>query len=168
MQSACLDSRQGSCFFPLPEPDVPGTWLDEKRLRKLALAFLILGVVVRCLRYFLRFPLWEDEAFLCVNLLDRDYAGLTESLEYHQVAPVFFLWLELTLTKILGFNELSLRLISFVASIGSLVLFWRLARKCLTGVPQLLAIALFSVTYAGIRYSAEAKPYGLDLFFALM
>src|SRR5262249_2349276 len=66
------------------------------------------------------------------------------------------------------FNELSLRLISFVASIGSLVLFWRLARKCLTGVPQLLAIALFSVTYAGIRYSAEAKPYGLDLFFALM
>ena len=35
-------------------------------------------------------------------------------------------------------------------------------------MPRLLAVAVFSVTYATIRYSAEAKPYGVDLFVALV
>lgn len=56
----------------------------------------------------------------------------------------------------------------FLAGLGSIVLYWRLVQRCLTGVPRLLAMAVFSVTYATIRYSAEAKPYGIDLFVALV
>jgi hypothetical protein len=169
MEQASLQSLEHrSPLFPLTSPEDSSSLLDSRRLRKWTLALLILGLAARCVRYFLRFPLWEDEAFLCVNLLDRDYAGLTESLEYHQVAPVLFLWLQLALTKLLGYHEMSLRLVSFLSGVGSLLLFWHLARRCLTGLPQLLAVALFSVTYACIRYSAEAKPYGLDLFVALV
>jgi hypothetical protein len=135
---------------------------------QLVLVFIVLGVVARCVRYFLRFPLWEDECFLSVNLIDRDFVGLLQPLSYHQVAPVFFMWVQLAVVKVLGFNEMSLRLVPFLAGLGSILLFWRLACQCLTGLPRLLAVAVFCVTYASIRYSAEAKPYGIDLFVALV
>jgi hypothetical protein len=154
--------------LPLASPEGSDSWLNQSRLDRWILAFVVLGLAARCVRYFLRFPLWEDECFLCVNLMDRDYRGLMAPLTYHQVAPLFFLWLQLTVIKLLGFHELSLRLIPFLAGLGNILLFWRLARTCLNGVPRLLAIAIFSVTYATIRYSAEAKPYGVDLFVALI
>jgi hypothetical protein len=155
-------------LLPLPDPEGSHPLLGRRRLDQLVLAFVVLGVVARCVRYFLRFPLWEDECFLCVNLIDRDFAGLLQPLNYHQVAPVFFLWVQLAVVKVLGFNEMSLRLVPFLAGLGSILLFWRLACRCLTGLPRLLAVAVFCVTYATIRYSAEAKPYGIDLFVALV
>jgi hypothetical protein len=161
-------ARVGEALLPLPDPQGSRPLLSQRRLDQLVLAFIVLGVVARCVRYFLRFPLWEDECFLCVNLIDRDFRGLLEPLTYHQVAPVLFLWVQLAVVKVLGFNEMSLRLVPFLAGLGSMLLFWRLACRCLTGLPRLLAVAVFSVTYATIRYSAEAKPYGLDLFVALV
>src|SRR5947209_11530622 len=159
---------QTAPLFPLPSPEGSTPWLTPRQLNRWVLAFMILGLVARCVRYFLRFPLWEDECFLCANLIDRDFAGLLEPLNYHQAAPVLFLWIQLAVTKLLGYSELSLRLVPFLAGLGSIVLFWRLVKRCLTGVPQLLAMAVFSVTYATIRYSAEAKPYGIDLCVALI
>lgn len=129
--------------------------------------FLVLGLVARSLRYLLRFPLWEDECFLCVNFIHRGYWELLKPLDYAQVAPQLFLWIELTATKLLGFNELSLRLFSFVCGLTSLWLFTRLVLKLLQGLPQLLAVAMFCVSYPGIRYSAEAKQYGADLLVGL-
>ncbi len=155
-------------LFPLATPEGPSPLLSPLRLDQLVRAFVVLGLVARCVRYFLRFPLWEDESFLCVNLIDRDFRGLMQPLDYHQVAPVFFLWMQLGVVKLLGFSELSLRLVPFLAALGSLLLFWRLARQCLEGLPRLLAVAVFSVTYGTIRYAAEAKPYGVDLFVALV
>ena len=46
--------------------------------------------MLRLTRYLLRFPLWEDEAMLSANLLDRGYGGLLQPLHYCQVAPTFF------------------------------------------------------------------------------
>jgi hypothetical protein len=155
-------------LFPLATPEGSAAWLTPRRLDRWVLVFVILGLTARCVRYCLRFPLWEDECFLCCNLLDRDYRGLMQPLNYHQVAPLFFLWIQLAVVKLLGFNELSLRLVPFLAGLGNILLFWRLAVRCLDGVPRLLAVAVFSVTYATIRYSAEAKPYGVDLFVALV
>jgi Dolichyl-phosphate-mannose-protein mannosyltransferase len=155
-------------ILPLASPEQDHPWLTPRQLDRWVLAFVILGLTARCVRYFLRFPLWEDECFLCVNLIDRDFRGLMQPLNYRQVAPLFFLWMQLAVTKLFGFNELSLRLVPFLSGLGSIVLFWRLARSCLDGVPRLLAVAVFSVTYATVRYSAEAKPYGVDLFVALV
>jgi hypothetical protein len=155
-------------LLPLASPEGASPWLTPRRLDRWVLAFVILGLAARCVRYFLRFPLWEDECFLCVNLIDRDFRGLMQPLIYHQVAPLFFLWMQLAVVKLFGFNELSLRLVPFLAGLGNILLFWRLAHRCLDGVPRLLAVAVFSVTYATIRYSAEAKPYGVDLFVALV
>jgi hypothetical protein len=168
--SSRLQGETGAAapLLPLASPEGSRAWLTPRQLDRWVLAFVVLGLVARCVRYFLRFPLWEDESFLCANLIDRDYAGLLDPLNFHQTAPMLFLWLQLTVTKVLGFHELSLRLLPFLASLGSIVLFWRLVERCLDGVPRLLAMAVFSVTYATIRYSAEAKPYGIDLFIALV
>jgi hypothetical protein len=164
--SPTIETQPPMTVLESPEGDQP--LLSVRQAEQWTLAFVILGLAARCLRYILKFPLWEDETFLCANLIDRDYVDLLNPLNYHQVAPVCFLWIQLTVVKLLGFHELSLRLVPFLVSIGSLILFWRLAKRCLTGLPQVLAVAVFSVTYATIRYSAEAKPYGLDLFVALV
>ena len=126
------------------------------------MAFVCLGVAVRLIRYLLRFPLWGDEALLAVNFLNRDFAGLMRPLDCHQVAPLLFLWTELTAVKLLGFNEWSLRLFPILCSIASLFLFHRLARQLLSGTALVLAVAIFAVSYSGIRYAAEVKPYGVD------
>jgi len=129
---------------------------------------MVLGITARSVRFLLRFPLWEDESFLCVNLATRGYLELLGPLEYDQVAPFLFLWVQSTLVKLFGFSEFSLRLFSFACGIGSLFLFRHLASRLLRGGALLTAVAVFAVSYAGIRYSAEAKPYGSDLFVSLV
>jgi len=125
--------------------------------------FLVVGVAIRVIRYLLRFPLWGDEAMLAVNFLDRDYASLMQPLNFHQVSPLLFLWIELTAVKLLGFREWSLRLFPLLCSVSGMFLFHRLARLLLRGPTLVLSMGIFAVTYSGIRYAAEVKPYGVDL-----
>src|SRR5947208_1090679 len=82
-----------------------------RRLSRWLLLLLVLGVAQRLLRYLLRFPIWGDEAFICLNLMDRDYVGLTQPLRFDQVAPVLFLWGEAVVSRLLGGSELALRLL---------------------------------------------------------
>lgn len=164
-----MDDKNSSVIsLPLPSPEAANGILNPRRLEQWTLAFLLLGLLARCVRYFLRFPLWEDECFLCANLADRDFRGLLDPLNFHQVCPLLFLWLQLAVTKVFGYSEMTLRLLPFLASIGSMLLFYRLSKICLTGLPRLIAVAVFSVTYAMVRYSAEAKPYGIDLLISLV
>ncbi|HVX64473.1 MAG TPA: hypothetical protein VHC19_27870 [Pirellulales bacterium] len=130
-------------------------------------ACLALGIAARAVRFLLRFPLWEDECFLAVNFIDSSYLDLLKPLNYHQVAPLAFLWIELSAVKLFGFSEWSLRLWPFACSIGGLLLFRHLAGRLLRGLPLVLAVAVFAMAYAGVRYAAEAKPYGPDQFVAL-
>ena len=123
--------------------------------------------VLRLTRYLLRFPLWEDEAMLSANLIDRGYRDLLQPLHYCQVVPTLFLWGQLTIVKLLGFNEYSLRLIPFLCGLVSLPLFRHVAGRLLQGAARVLAVGLFAVAYPMTRYAAEAKPYGCDLLIAL-
>ena len=77
-------------------------------------AFVGLGVLLRVARYPMDYPLWWDEAFVAVNFIRRDYVDLLRPLDYGQVCPILFLWCELTLVKLLGFSEWSLRLFPLV------------------------------------------------------
>ncbi len=130
--------------------------------------FVALGVAARCLRFLICAPLWPDEAFLAASYLDHGYLQmLTEPLSYHQVAPPGYLWIQLTIVKLFGFHEYSLRILSLIAGIASLFVFRRLAAQLTDGAAYLFCVAVFSVAYPAIRYSTEAKPYGIDLFVGL-
>ncbi len=142
-------------------------WLNSTWSNRLLWTFVLLGLSARLVRYLLRFPLWPDEAYLATNFLDRDYLGLLAGLDNHQVAPLLFLWTQLTVVKLLGFSEYTLRLFPLVCGIGSLLLFADLARRLLKGLPLLLAVGCFAGAYALIRYSCDAKPYSSDVLVAV-
>jgi hypothetical protein len=54
---------------------------------------ILLGAVLRLRQYLLNRSLWADEASLAVNLVNRSFGELTELLDYHQAAPVGFLFI---------------------------------------------------------------------------
>jgi hypothetical protein len=137
-------------------------------LETAAWGFVAFGIALRLVRYLLCFPLWGDESMLAVNFLNRGYAELVNPLEYNQICPLLFLWIELSAVKLLGFSEYSLRLFPALCGVASVFLFRALARRLLSGSAFLLAVAIFSVSYFPIRHGAEVKPYAVDLAAALM
>src|SRR5262245_27189531 len=136
--------------------------------RSWLLLLLALGMASRLVRYLLQFPIWGDEAFVCLNLMDRDYVGLTRTLRFDQVAPLLFLWGEAVVYRLLGGSELALRLLPLLAGVGSLLLFGRLAFAALRPSAALLAIGILAVSYYPVRHSCEVKPYAFDLFLSLL
>ena len=155
-------------FTPLdPFPAATGMF-GADRLAQIAWAFVVLGIVIRAVRFLLNFPLWPDEAYLAHNFLDRGYLDLLRALDYAQVAPLLYLWVQKTVVMICGFSEYSLRLYAFLGSIASLLLFRHLAGRLLQGIARLMAIGTFAVAYPLIRYAAEAKPYGSDMLVTLV
>jgi hypothetical protein len=133
-----------------------------------AAALVAVGLAARLVRYFLQTPIWGDEAFVCVNFLERDYLGLTRALTHAQVAPVLFLLSELTAFRLLGSSELALRLVPHLAGVLSLGLFWHLARATLTPRAAVLAAGLLAVAHWPVAMSAFVKPYSMDLLMALV
>ncbi len=131
-------------------------------------SILTIGIAARLLRYGLRFPLWGDECLLAANFLDRGFLALLRPLNYHQVAPVTFLWLELAATKCLGFTEYSLRLVPLLAGITSPILLYRFAKRQLEPMAALFAVGFFAVSSYAIRHSAEVKPYAIDSLVTLI
>ena len=140
-------------------------WSDRRTARWLA-GFMILGLVLRLVRFGLNHPLWRDEAFLVANVIDRDFLGLLLPLDFGQVCPIGFLWLEKGISLLLGCGERSLRLLPTVASVASLVLFRHLAGRLLRGRALMLAVAILAVGFTPIRYGGEVKPYETDFLLA--
>lgn len=135
----------------------------------MCLAVIAVGVAWRVVRYLAAFPIWGDEAMLLVNLIERDYLGLTRPLRHEQVAPLLFLWVEKTALLAIGPAEQSVRLVPFLAGLAGLaglLAFWRACRVGLPPAVANLALAILAVSYYPIRHSVEVKPYALDLLLA--
>ncbi len=131
-------------------------------------AFIGLGALAQLTRYLLRFPLWDDEAFLAVSYFDRNFWQMLQPLEYHQVAPLLYLWVQWSVMQLFGVNEYSLRLFSLVCGLSSLGLFGWVSGQLSRGIPRRLAVGMFCVAYPVTRYAVEAKQYAADLMVALL
>lgn len=131
-------------------------------------AFVALGAGLRLVRYALGSPLWWNEAFVGVNLLKRGYADLLRPLDYGQVCPVGFLWVEKAATDLLGFSEWTLRLAPLICGLAALGLFARVAGRFAAGSGGTLAVAVLAVAYHPIRLASEVKPYATDLLASLV
>lgn len=165
-----LHGPRGPLAYPGPVDLLPEgrELLPRVWERRLFWAFLALGIAARFIRYALRFPLWEDECFLVLNLADRGYSDLLMPLDCHQAAPLLFLWVELAVVKLLGYSEMALRLVPQVASAAGLLVAAHVARRLTKGTALLVAVAVLSVAYPSIRYAAEAKQYGTNLLAAVV
>ena len=117
--------------------------------------------------YLMNYPLWWDEAFVAVNFIRRDYVDLLRPLDYGQVCPILFLWCELTVVRILGFSEWSLRLFPVVCAIVSVFLFRHVTGRVVRGLP-LFGGRDLAVSFHPIIHAADVKPYASDLMAALI
>lgn len=133
------------------------------------MAWVLLGVHLlwRCVRWVQGFPIWGDEAFVAVNFWDRGYAELVRPLEYGQIGPLLWLWLEKAMFDLFGPWERALRLPAFFGGIGAALLFFRLAFQLLPTRAAVLGFAVFAASYYPVRHGAELKPYSTDLLVAL-
>ena len=134
----------------------------------LAWCLIFMGFLVRLVQYLSNRSLWSDEVNLALNIIDRSYLELTQTLDYNQAAPLGFLWLEKLATQILGNSEYALRLLPFVAGIISLDVFYRLSRLYSSSLGGVIAIALFACGRYTIYFATELKPYSSDVAIALI
>lgn len=141
---------------------------NPRRVDRWTWWFVGLGAAALSIRYLLCFPLFLDEAFLSVNYLDRGPAALIGPLDYRQVCPLGFLWVQWTIQSLLGFTEYALRLFPLVCGLASLAAFRHLAGLVLAGQDRLLAVGIFSAAYPLVRYSSQAKPYSADVLVAVL
>ena len=123
----------------------------------------VLGIVLRIRQFAFDRSLWNDEADLALNLIDRGYIGLTRQLALDQGAPIGFLWMEKTATEIFGPSEYALRLVPLLAGIGSVLLFRSLTSRIFPPLAGAVALGLFAVSPTLVYFSSETKQYGVDV-----
>jgi len=151
------------------QPPAAAHAADADGLRPLCLALLLLGAALRLWQYAAGASQWLDELALSRGILGLSWpALLSEPLPFAQVAPKGFTLLEKAGTELWGASDLGLRLLPLISSLAALWLFSRLARRVLAHPAAVaLAIALFALQPALIRYAAQVKPYASDLAVAL-
>lgn len=147
------------------------TWLRWRRwspasrdVFQLAAVIVVAGVLLRVWHILGGRSLWLDEAMVAASIAQRDWAGLMLPLDDVQVAPVGWLFMEKGALEFLGGGDLVLRLPQFLAGVAALVLFSVAARRMLATSGFLISVALFALSPLLVRYSAEVKPYGMDVF----
>lgn len=144
---------------------------------------LLLAVALRTAQYLAAREFWFDEACLAVDTMNASYRDLFGPLPYNRVSPIAFLIGVKTLTVLFGTGEYAFRLLPFVSSILSVVLFFALARRVATvnaaqGGSALktavrwdivvIALAFFAVSKHAIYYASELRHYSTDLFFTCL
>lgn len=105
---------------------------------------------------------------VAINFFDSSYTDLFSPLEYGQIAPLGWLWLEKLMFDLGGGSVLLMRLPAFIAGSVSVVLFWQVAQRFVEQRSALFALAVFCASYYPMRYSIEVKPYAFDLLVALL
>ena len=124
---------------------------------------LLLGFVLRLRQYLTGRSLWLDEAMLALNIVNRDFVGLSQPLDYNQGAPLGFLLVEKFFNIMFGKHELVLRFFPFIMGVAALGLFYLLLRHTTTGISLLAGLISFAVGPELIYYSSEVKQYIVDV-----
>ncbi|MDB5313590.1 MAG: hypothetical protein JWO38_7792 [Gemmataceae bacterium] len=156
--------------FPWLIAHPPEADLDRRAyvrmVRRITVLLVVVGLAARLVRFVVGAALWGDEVAIGLNVVTRDFEGLTRPLDWMQVAPVLFLWAERAVVLGFGACEWSLRLLPFLAGAGGLLLFWDFARRVVPPTAAALAVGVLAVGRWPVYLSGTAKPYSGDLFWS--
>ena len=108
---------------------------------------ILLGIFLRLRQYLLNRSFGADEASLALNLVARNFHELTQLLDYHQAAPIGFLFIEKLSILIFGNHELTMRLFPVLAGIISIYLLYKIARASF-GMAGLFSVFIFSISWS--------------------
>src|SRR5712692_10219939 len=126
------------------------------------------GALLRLIPYLFNRSLWLDESMLALNVINRSFFQLLKPLDYNQGSPLGFLMLERLAVQVFGTSEYTLRLFPLFCGILSILLFYRLAKLCVTPKAVPIALGLFAISGPLVYYSSEAKQYSSDVAIALL
>ncbi len=124
---------------------------------------MFLGFVLRINQYLYKSSIWQDEAVLALNIINRSFFGLFKPLSFDQSAPAGFLVLIKIMVNFFGNNEYSLRFFTLFAALTSIVLFYFLGKRFLLGKNLIFALMFFVFSTPLITYSNMLKQYSVDL-----
>jgi len=109
--------------------------------------------------------LWTDEAWVALAALKDTPAA---ALAAGESTPPLYLLTVWALAQAFGGSEAVLRSLSLVFGLGTLVLFWPLARR-LTPLPaSLMGLAMVAFSPITVYFAKELKQYSGDAFFAVL
>jgi 4-amino-4-deoxy-L-arabinose transferase-like glycosyltransferase len=128
---------------------------------------LCLGSAFCIVRFLHRPSLWLDEAMLSDNIVARSFWGLTQPLDYLQLAPIMFLWVERLMVTLLGPNEWALRFLPLLSAIALPPLAFVIAQKLVPRHCAVIAPLTLAVSPAIIHFAIETKPYASDALIGL-
>jgi hypothetical protein len=80
-----------------------------------------------------------------------------------QSTPVLLLLLERAAAAALGANEITLRVIPWLAALASACILADIFRRLFSPPLAMLGVVLFSANYWAVKYAQQVKPYGTDL-----
>jgi len=148
------------------------TWTTVRNIRTpnwsaIYWGLILFGIFLRTSQFLFNRSLWRDEAALALNVTHRSFGELLQPLDYHQGAPVGFLFASRLIISIFGNHDYILRVIPFLAGILALILFYRVTKNFLKGPYLAFALLLFSVNDNLIYYSSEFKQYSTDVLIIL-
>lgn len=126
---------------------------------------LFLGMGIYYIWRMFSLPPWYDELYTYENFIDR---GMIYSM-IHWPLPnnhVFYSALSAILNK-LGNPYIGLRGVSFLASMGSLLLLYRILKKGISPRMAAAGTALFAAMYNVVQQAAQGRGYALSGFFLL-
>ena len=135
--------------------------------RNLTWLLAIVGIAIRVQQYLHNRSLWLDEALIALNLLHRSFHQLTEQLDFHNVAPPAWLFIEKASSVMFGKSELALRLPVLLSGVLAMLLLPFLGKRLLSDRALCIAVGLFAFSRPLIYYSSELKPYGSDVAVAV-
>ncbi|MCE9567826.1 MAG: glycosyltransferase family 39 protein [Planctomycetes bacterium] len=139
-----------------------------RKLHRMTAWLIGLGLLARAFRYLLDGSIWNDEAAVALNIIRRDFEGLTHALDELQVAPILFLWAERAVLLVFGSSEWAMRLVPFLFGLAGLIVFWDFARRVVQPTAASLAIGIMAVARWPVLMSGTLKPYTADLFCATL
>lgn len=129
----------------------------------------VLGIILR-LNFFIHSNVFEDdECRLLLTILDKNLWSLFGPLGDAQSAPPLFLIPAKILLNLFGFKEQILKLIPFLASLGAVFMFFKLALKMFKHKIAVLASCfLFFFGRNIIEFSVVFKQYSTDILTAIL
>jgi len=109
--------------------------------------------------------IWTDEAWVALAALkDTPQAALTAG----QSTPPLYILTVWALAQVGGSSEAVLRSLSLLFGLGTLALFWPLARALTSMSASLLGLAMVAFSPIMVYYAKELKQYSSDAFFAVL
>jgi 4-amino-4-deoxy-L-arabinose transferase-like glycosyltransferase len=148
----------------VPPREVSATETGSDRLPWALAAILAIAVLLRLPGLFA--GLWHDEVMY--SRVYFDFPERRSWLLWHDVHPPGYPLLLWLWSSLLGNREAILRLPSFLAGLGSLVVVWQLARRWFGDTMALLATAVLALSPPHIWYSVENKANMVALFLSTL